>query len=338
MTCKLLFFDYRESEEKFFSRNEFENYDIMFFRNSLNKETVKDLPQELLDETTIISVFITSVIDKEVISKFKNLRIIATRSTGYDHICVKSCRSRNITLINVENYGHKPVSQFTIGLIIMLTRNILPSISTNLSSSFVSENYIGSNLDNLTLGIVGTGAIGSAVACYAKCLGLKVLAYDKNQNSELEKNKIVKYVEMEELLTRSDIVSLHLPFTPENTKMFSYSQFDMMKNNSYFINVSRGELVDNNALLKFLDNGKLRGVGLDVVSCIEASPEKDKVEKSSIYCVDKSKIVKRLLAHKNVIITPHIAYNTQQAIDYILKTTFEGISDYLSGGFEHRVV
>ena len=338
MTCKLLFFDYRKSEEKFFSKNNFENYDIKFYRNSLNKETVKTLPQKLLDETTIVSVFITSEIDKDVISKFKNLRVISTRSTGFDHICVNSCTNRNITLINVENYGQLPVSQFTIGLIIMLTRNILPSVVTVPDNSFAVEKFIGTDLNSLTLGIIGTGAIGLAVAEYAKCLGMKVLAYDKNRNSELEKNKFVKYVELDELLTRSDIVSLHLPYTQENTKMFSYTQFDMMKNNSYFINVSRGELVDNNALLKALDNGKLKGVGLDVVSCTEASSEREKVEKSSIYCVNKSKIVKRLLQHSNVIITPHIAYNTQEAIDCILKTTFEGISDYLSGGFKHRVV
>lgn len=338
MTCKLLFFDYRKSEEKFFSCNNFENFDIKFYRHSLNKDTVKNLPQELLDETTIVSVFITSEIDKDVISKFKNLRVISTRSTGYDHICVNSCTDRNITLINVENYGRLPVSQFTIGLIIMLTRNILPSIAKVPDNTFAVENFIGSDLNSLTLGIIGTGSIGSAVAQYAKCLGMKVLAYDKNRNAELEKNEFVKYVEMEELLTRSDIVSLHLPYTQGNTKMFSYTQFDMMKNNSYFINVSRGELVDNNALLKALDNGKLKGVGLDVVSCTEASSEREKIEKSSIYCVDKSKIIKRLLQHPNVIITPHIAYNTQEAIDYILKTTFEGISDYLSGGFKHRVV
>mgnify|MGYP004482637249 FL=1 len=338
MTCKLLFFDYRKSEEKFFSRNNFENFDIKFYRHSLNKDTVKNLPQELLDKTTIVSVFITSEIDKDVISKFKNLRVISTRSTGYDHICVNSCTDRNITLINVENYGRLPVSQFTIGLIIMLTRNILPSIAKVPDNTFSVENFIGSDLNSLTLGIIGTGSIGSAVAQYAKCLGMKVLAYDKNCNAELEKNEFVKCVEMEELLTRSDIVSLHLPYTQGNTKMFSYTQFDMMKNNSYFINVSRGELVDNNALLKALDNGKLKGVGLDVVSCTEASSEWEKIEKSSIYCVDKSKIIKRLLQHPNVIITPHIAYNTQEAIDYILKTTFEGISDYLSGGFKHRVV
>lgn len=338
MTCKLLFFDYRKSEEKFFSHNNFENFDIKFYRHSLNKDTVKNLPQELLDKTTIVSVFITSEIDKDVISKFKNLRVISTRSTGYDHICVNSCTDRNITLINVENYGRLPVSQFTIGLIIMLTRNILPSIAKVPDNTFSVENFIGSDLNSLTLGIIGTGSIGSAVAQYAKCLGMKVLAYDKNCNAELEKNEFVKCVEMEELLTRSDIVSLHLPYTQGNTKMFSYTQFDMMKNNSYFINVSRGELVDNNALLKALDNGKLKGVGLDVVSCTEASSEWEKIEKSSIYCVDKSKIIKRLLQHPNVIITPHIAYNTQEAIDYILKTTFEGISDYLSGGFKHRVV
>lgn len=343
MTCRLLFFDYRKPEESFFEKNELENFDIKFFKNSLNKETVKTLPQELLDETIIISVFITSEIDREVISKFKNLRVISTRSTGFDHICTKTCTGRNITLINVENYGQTAVAQFTIALILMLTRNIMPALNVKHNASFLPSNFVGRDFNDMTLGIIGTGSIGSAVAKYAKDFGAEILAYDKNQNSELTKCEYVRYVDMDELLGRSDIVSLHIPYTPDNNKMFGERQFGMMKINSYFVNVSRGELVDNNALLKVLDNGKLLGAGLDVVACAEEAKNTNNItdapeEKSSVHCVQSSKIIKRLLQHPNVIITPHIAYNTQEAIDYILKTTFEGISDYLSGGFEHRVL
>lgn len=336
MTCKLLFFDYRQPEEKFFKDNYPDNFDIIFFRQSLNRETVNDIPQELLDEAAIISVFITSEIDLEVISKFKNLRVISTRSTGYDHICTKSCAGRNITLINVENYGQTAVAQFTMGLILILTRNILPALNTNINENF-SDIQAGHELNKMTLGIIGTGATGSSVAKYAKAFGMEVFAYDKNENSELVKNSYVTYTDMEKLLNRADIVSLHVPYTHDNNKMFGDKQFGMMKNDSYFINVSRGELVDNNALLRNLDNGKIKGAGLDVISCNEVA-DNSIAEKSSIYCVQKSKIVKRLLQHENVIITPHIAYYTQEAIDYILKITFEGISDYLSGGFKHRVL
>lgn len=339
MTCKLLLFDYRKAEEQFFNENNFDNYDIKFFKESLNKETVKTLPQEDLDEAAIISVFIGSEIDKEVISKFKNLRVISTRSTGYNHICINSCAERNIALVNVDSYGHASVAQFTIGLMIMLVRNILPALNIKIDNTFVDANLTGHNLNNLTLGVIGTGAIGSAVAKYAKCFGMNILAFDLKQNRDLVENNFVRYVEMDELLKLSDIVTLHSVYTRDNYKMISENQFNLMKNNSYFINVSRGELVDNEALLNSLDSGKLKGAGLDVVSCVDLNDfTENKTEKSSILCVETSETLKRLKAHPNVIITPHIAYDTQEAIDFILQTTFDGITDFLSGGFKYRVL
>lgn len=337
MTCKLLFFDYRKSEEKFFSENKLENYDIKFFTESLNIETVNKLSQQELEETTIISVFITSDVNEEVIAKFKNLRVISTRSTGYNHICMHTCAGRNIAILNVDAYGHTAVAQFTMGLILMLVRNIVPAINTPPGEVLSFAGLTGHDLNNLVLGVVGTGAIGSAVAKYAKCFGMSVVAYDKNQNNELLHNNIARYVELDDLLKFSDIITLHTSYTDENYRMFSDKQFEMMKQGAYFVNVARGELVDNTALLKALKSGKLSGAALDVVACRDNSTD-NKKDKSALTCPETSDTVKELTKHPNVIITPHIAYNTQEAINYILQVTFDGITDYLSGGFKYRVL
>lgn len=331
MTCKLLFFDYRKSEEKFFSEHNFDNYNIKFFKESLNKDTVNNLSEEELEETTIISVFITSDICAEVISKFKNLRIIAARSTGYNHICLNTCAGKNIAVLNVDAYGHTAVAQFTMGLILMLVRNIVPAL--NFQSNI--PNLTGHDLNNMILGVVGTGAIGSSVARYAKCFGMSVLAYDKTQNNELLHNNTARYTDFENLLKFSDIVTLHTSYTEDNYQMFSQKQFEIMKQGAYFVNVARGELVNNEALLEAVNSGKISGAALDVVACSSIDSSK---EKSSLACPVISETVKELAAHPNVIITPHIAYNTQEAVDYILQVTFEGISDYLSGGFKYRVL
>lgn len=337
MACKLLFFDYRKSEEKFFSENKFENYEIKFFKESLNIETVNSLPIEDLEEAAIISVFITSDVSEEVISRFKNLRVISTRSTGYNHICLNACANKNIALLNVDAYGHTAVTQFTFGLILMLVRNIVTAINTPPEKVFSFTELTGHDLNNMVLGIVGTGSIGAAVARYAKCFGMSVIAYDKIQNTELLNNNVVRYVDFESLLKFSDIITLHTSYSEDSYQMFSDKQFEMMKQGAYFVNVARGELVDNKALLDTLNCGKLAGAALDVVACHDASSDSDR-EKSSLTCPETSETVKALAKHSNVIITPHIAYNTQEAINYILQVTFDGITDYLSGGFKYRVL
>ena len=118
MTQKMLFFDYRYVEDKFFKNHTFNNFEISFYTQSLTPEVVKTLPDEILETTTIISVFIDSVVTDEVINAFKNLRIIATRSTGYDHINLTAAKNKNIAVVNVENYGETSVAQYTFGLVI----------------------------------------------------------------------------------------------------------------------------------------------------------------------------------------------------------------------------
>lgn len=339
MACKMLFFDYRESEQKFFEENCFENYEIKFFKESLNESTLSLLSEDDFEKTMIISVFITSTVSSEIISKFKNLRVISTRSTGYDHICINSCRNKNIALINVDSYGSTAVSQFTMGLIIMLVRNLKKILDSKQDESIMYQNFCGRDLNNLTLGIIGTGSIGAGVCKIAHCAGMNILAYDIRPKTELVSDCDVQYVDMDALLANADIVSLHLPYMLENYHMFSSEQFEKMKDGSYFINVSRGELVDTDALLEYMKRGKFKGVGLDVVACsgVESANE-DNREKSSVSCMQISNSVRELAKFPNVIITPHIAYDTQEAVDYILNETFKSISDFITGGHENRVI
>lgn len=339
MSCKMLFFDYRESEEKFFQENNFENYDIKFFKESLNESTLGLLTEEDFEKTMIISVFITSTIDSKIVEKFQNVRVISTRSTGYDHICINSCRNKNIALLNVDAYGGTAVAQFAICLMLMLVRNMKKILTAKQDESLVYQNFCGRDLNNLTLGIVGTGAIGSAVCKIAHCAGMRILAYDLRPKNELISECNVEYVDMGSLLENSDIVTLHLPYFIENYHMFSCEQFSKMKEGSYFINVARGELVDTDALLEFAQKGKFKGIGLDVVACSGVlSVNDDNRDKSSVACMQTSNSVQELAKLPNVIITPHVAYDTQEAVDYILKATFEGISDYLTGGHKNRVL
>lgn len=337
MSCKMLFFDYRDSEEKFFKEHDFSNYDIKFFKESLNEETFNSLSQEDIEHAMIISVFISSTIDDKIISRFKNLRVITTRSTGYDHIDLNSCVNKNIALINVESYGDSAVAQFAFMLIIMLVRKIDIIIKSDNNSTFEGVDFTGRNLNTLTIGVIGTGIIGSSVCRAASCFGMKVLAYDVRENKDLISTFNVEYVDFDTLLKNSDIVTLHLPYTNDNYHMFSSHQFELMKQDSYFVNVARGELVDTNALLYFAKKGKFKGIGLDVVACQNSDCPEEK-DKTSVMCLETSQAVHELAQLPNVILTPHIAYDTQEAVDFILETTFKGLADFLTGGKKYRVI
>lgn len=342
MALKMLVFDYRTMEQKFFAENKFENYEIKFFNYSLDDDTVGLLSQEDLESTSIVSVFIDSYLSQKVIDSFKNLRIIAIRATGYDRISKIACLNRNIAVLNVQNYGETAVAEFTIGLIIGLVRNIPQAFLSVRDGSFEEKSFVGRDLKELTLGIIGTGAIGAAVCKIAHALGMKILAYDLIAKKELEEKYDVKYETFENVLKNSDVVTLHLPYTGDNFHMFSKKQFEMMKEGSYFINVSRGELVENEYLKKYLESGKIKGAALDVVACETECKDcqefADKLDISSLSCLKESAVIKELMERPNVIITPHIAYESQDAIDYILKKTFEGISDCINGGTANRVI
>lgn len=342
MTVKILVFDYRETEHKFFEQKKFANYDIKFFDYSLNEQTFSELSEEDKEQAFVISVFVNSSVTKNIINGFKNLRVIAVRSTGYDNINKRACVQKNIAVLNVQNYGETSVAEFTMGLIISLVRKIPQVVISVRQNNYMKKDFVGRDLEKLTLGVVGTGAIGASVCKLANAFGMKILAYDISPKTELTQKYGVQYTNLGEMLRNSDIITLHLPYTGDNYHMFSQHEFSQMKDGAYFVNVSRGELVDTVHLKEALENGKLSSAALDVVACQTRCDECDNLsnalEVSSLQCMIDSDIVKELMIKENVIITPHIAYESQDAIDYILKVTFDGIQDFINGGNANRVI
>lgn len=343
MTLNMLVFEYREVEKKFFREHKFDNLNIKFYKEALTPEFLETISQEILNDTCIISVFINSVVNEKVVKEFKNLRIIATRSTGYDHIDLRACSNKNVAVVNVENYGATSVAQYTFGLILLLVRKVIPAITVVKENIHKSDMiFNGKDLSKMTIGVVGTGAIGAAVCRLAKCFGMKILAYDVCQKKELVEELKLEYMSLEELLEKSDIVTAHVPYTGHNYHMFSGKQFSMMKKDAYFLNTSRGEIVDLPALYEYVENGHIAGVALDVLTCesigFSCKQLASKLNKESLECYNEAKAVEKLCKYDNVIITPHIAYSTQDAVDYILESTMRSINHIICGGDTNRIV
>jgi len=335
---KMLMFDFRGSEKDYFANNDdLSDFDITFRQESLNEHT--ELTEKEKDETVILSVFITSNITEEILNRFKNLQIITTRSTGYNHIDIDACRRRNIAVLNVNDYGRTSVAQYTIGIIIAMLRNFVLSANDVKSRKLSYEKYEGRDISKLSLGVIGTGSIGSAVCEIADTFGMKVYAYDAAINKNI--SELVEYVSFQELLKKSDIISLHVPYMKEFHHLISKNELEIMKDGSYIINTARGELIDTIALYNAIKSGKLKGAALDVIECESLTTSSEdfniKLKEASYECLESAIVTQKLMGFDNVIITPHIAYNTKEAINKILTATFYNIKNYFKGIHTNQV-
>lgn len=338
----MLVFDYKDTEHKFFAENIFQSYDIKFFRQSLNPETFNKLSEQEKNQTSIISIFSDSILTEDIIDGFNNLRTIAIRSSNYDNINKKMCNKRNIAVLNVPSYGKTATAEFTFGLIINLVRQIPQAIKSVRDKTFSDKSFIGYELKNMTIGVIGTGEIGAEVCRIASAFGMKILAYDIKPKTELIDKYNIKYFSLEEILKNSDIITLHLPYTGINYHMLSKHQFEILKDGSYFINTSRGELVDTLYLKESLTSGKIRGAALDFVACQHAQTQCRKfaqqLDGSSLQCLIDSDLVRDLSKMENVIITPEIASDTKDAINHVLNEMFYALQDQIIGGNTNRVI
>ena len=242
---------------------------------------------------------------------------LSVKSTGVDGVNFEWAEKYGLTVTNVPSYSPTSVGHFAIMSILMVLRNI-PTVLQNQSSRKAA---IGRELQDVTVGILGTGRIGCVVAEGIHALGGRVIASSSNENPDL-KGK-VSYVSFEELLKESDVLSIHIPLTEESTYLFSEETFSKMKPGSCLVNTARGKIVDTEALIQALATGKLAGAALDAL---------EDEEKYFSVGWEKNPYYSRLMAIPNVMITPHIAYHTELAVQEIVETSLTNARDIIIAG------
>ena len=334
---KIVYFDVESYEEKFLHEANDGKFEYYLEEDSLND--LNPIKEEYAD-AEIISVFTTSRVNKKVLQQFKSLKLIALRSVGYNHIDIEYCRENGIEVVNSPNYGNITVAEFALALLLGVARKVTVAYSEYKNAKVSPKSLIGVELSGKTMGIVGLGAIGRAFAKIARGLDMKILAYDRHPKENLEKELGVKYVEFEELLKNSDFISIHAPLTQDNYHMFNESSFDMMKESAILINTGRGELIDGQALYSALVTGKIAGAGLDVLENEETITDVDYmtgINRLNKLTLQQTIINARLFQLDNVIVTPHIAYNTREAIHRILETTKSNIESFVNGKIQNSV-
>jgi D-lactate dehydrogenase len=286
-----------------------------------------------------LSPFIQPVLDAGVLSQFSAVKLVATRSTGFDHIDLEYCKKHGIAVTNVPTYGENTVAEHTFALILMLSRKVHQSYEQVRAGHVERAALTGFDLQGKTLGVIGAGHIGLHAIRIGRGFGMRVLAWDKKRDPFLADLLGFRYVDLEKLLQESDIVSLHCGLTPETTHLLGRKQFAMMKKGGLVINTGRGGLIDTDALAEALDNGQIGGAGLDVVEGEELIQEERQLLQGSTG-VDKLREVlrnRRLLARDNVVFTPHNAFNSQEALYRILDTTVANLEGFRAGIPVNRV-
>jgi D-lactate dehydrogenase len=291
-------------------------------------------------DAEVISTFIYSKITPEVVEALGDLRLIATRSTGYDHIPLDACRDRDITVCNVPTYGQTTVAEHVFGLLLVISHKLDQGIDRTRKGDFTSKGLQGFDLIGKTMGVVGTGDIGMETVRIARGFRMDVLAVDIEPDEEAADRLEFRYVGLDDLLERSDVVSLHVPANEKTRHMVGSDQFARMKEGSVLINTSRGAVVDTRALIRALAEGGLAAAGLDVL------PEEPVIREEaellrSVY--EKRHNLGTLLADhvlvhmRNVVVTPHSAFNTREAVGRILETTVGNIQSFAAGEPENVV-
>ncbi len=331
---KIAFFE-TEEWEKPYLKDKLRNYKLYFFDDIMNENNAGKAK-----DADIISVFIYSNVNKKILSRFKNVKLIATRSTGFDHIDLRECKKRNIVVCNVPNYGENTVAEHTFALILNLTRKIHKAWERTRRLDFSISGLRGVDLQGKTLGVVGVGSIGRHVIRIANGFEMNVIAFDVFKNKKLEKELGFKYVGFDYLLKNSDIITLHCPYNKNTHHLINKNNINKIKKGALLINTARGALVETDTLVNALDKGILSGAGLDVLED-ECYIKEDKQVMSKHFPkkFDMRIILENhILAKKeNVIVTPHNAFNSVEALERILDVTVNNIKGFLNKKIINKV-
>lgn len=291
-----------------------EGHEIVYYED--RNEDIEVLKERAKDAEVL--VIANMPLKAEVINSNDKLKMISVAFTGVDHVDLNACRERNITVCNAAGYSTTSVAELTFGLIISLLRNIVPLDKVTREGA-TKQGFAQNDLEGKKLGVIGTGAIGRRVIEIGKAFGCNILAYNRTKKEEVEKLG-VKYVSIEELMSESDIVSIHIPLNDETRGLINKDKIALMKKDAILINTARGPIVDNEALAKALREGKIKGAGIDV---FDIEPPLD-----TNYA---------LLNTTNSVVTPHIGFATKEAMVRRAHITFDNISKWLHGNPQNLI-
>jgi D-lactate dehydrogenase len=317
-------------------------YDREFLENANQGKHELNFTEARLEENTAllasgfpsVCCFVDDVLDSGVLKQLKKggTRLITLRSTGFNNVDLQAAEELGMTVMRVSNYSPYAVAEFTVGMILALNRKIHRAYNRVREGNFLLDGLMGFDLHGKTVGIVGTGKIGSVLARILSGFGCSLLGYDAIENQECISVGL-RYLPLEQLLAEAHIVTLHIPLTPETRCLINDKTLSYMKPDAMLINTSRGALVDTRALIRALEKRQIAAAGLDVYE-----------EESHVFFQDLSNeiipddVVRQLLTFPNVLVTGHQAFFTREAMGIIAETTIHNIDDFAAGRENNNIL
>jgi D-lactate dehydrogenase len=300
--------------------NALKAHELTYYEASLKERTVR-----LTEGFDAVCVFVNDFLTAEVIDGLSanGIKLIVLRCAGFNNVDVEHACQKSIKVLRVPAYSPHAVAEHAVALIMTLNRKTHKAYNRVREGNFSIERLTGFELENKTVGVVGTGRIGSVFARIMMGFGCKILAYDAYKNNSLIESG-ARYVTLEDLFSQSDIISLHCPLTPATHHMINDSSIALMKKGVMLINTSRGKLIDSDAVIKALKDGQIGYMGLDVYEQEETLFFKDLSE-----IVIRDDKISRLMTFPNVLITAHQAYFTDNALIQISQTTIQNLTDFV---------
>jgi len=318
------FFDTKPYDRKYFEHaTDGEKLRLQFHEFRLNTETVP-----VTRGADVVCVFVNDRLDRPCLAALiaAGVKLIALRCAGYNNVNLAAAKELGIPVVRVPAYSPHAVAEHTVGLLLTLNRKIHRAYNRVRDQNFSLSGLVGFDLHGKAVGIVGTGKIGRIAAGIFTGFGMRVLAFDPFPDAEWAAKAGATYTDFHDLLEHSDVVSLHLPLTPQSHYLINEKTIGRMKPGVHLINTSRGKLIDTSAIIDALKSGHLGGVALDVYE-----------EEEGIFFEDLSGLVlqddelSRLLVFPNVLITAHQAFLTNEALTEIARVTSENITRFSEG-------
>jgi D-lactate dehydrogenase len=317
---KIAFFDSKSYDiESFMKYKDKYSYKFKFYETKLNEDTV-----DLAKGFDVVCIFVNDTVNKYVIDKlyeFK-VKVIALRCAGFNNVDMKYAFGK-IHVLRVPQYSPYAVAEHAMALLLTSIRRIHKSYIRTKDFNFSLSGLTGFDLYNKTIGVIGTGKIGQVFIDICKGFKMNVLGYDKFPNKELEEKGIMKYVSLDELFIKSDIISLHCPLTEETYHIINSESIEKCKKGVVIINTSRGGLIDTEALINGIKSRKIGAACLDVYE-----EEADFFFEDYSNHIVEDDLLARLISLPNVIVTSHQAFLTKEALENIAETTINNIKEF----------
>lgn len=321
---KVAIFDTHRYDKEFFTKaNQTFGFELSFIEPRLTAQTAL-----LAQGQSCVCCFVNDCLDAETLGilKTQGVRLIALRSAGFNNVDLKEAARLGIRVCRVPAYSPHAVAEHAVALILALNRKIYRAYDRVRDHNFSLDGLVGFDLNGKTVGIIGTGKIGTCMATIMKGFGCRVLAYDPRPDETLTENGIAEYVSLPELYRSSDIISLHVPLLPETRHMIGTFAVSQMKPGVVLINTGRGGLIDTPVIIDGLKSGQISAAGLDVYE-----EEEGIFYENLSDLILKDDVLARLLTFPNVLITSHQAFLTKEALTQIAGTTLQNIADYEKG-------